>query len=99
MAAATDNVIVAIPSAKRIDGKEMTPEEKVLEAKYGERLRSLDADGDGNIDRPELLRFIDQVVNKETQLKHMKTALYVLLGLLVLFALTTFGVVSDECSN
>jgi desert hedgehog protein len=90
MATGSD-ILISVPTSK---GKkeEATPEMKALEAKYGERLLALDTDGDGQIDRSEILRFIDQVVHKETQIKQMKIALGALLGLLVLFALTTFGV-------
>jgi hypothetical protein len=93
MATGSD-ILISVPSSKATKEDALTPEVKALEAKYGERLLALDTDGDGQIDRSEILRFIDHVVHKEAQLRHMKTALFVLLGLLILFAVTTFGVVS-----
>ena len=86
---------VDIPSAARTMSVKaaLTPAASALEAKYGERLSAIDADGDGTIDRAELLQFIEAVAAKERQLKHVKVALGAALALLVLFALTTFGTV------
>lgn len=70
-----------------------SPEIAALEATYGSKLDSLDADGDGKIDRTELLMFVRDVADREKKINLLKTALIGLVVLLVLFALTTFGIV------
>jgi len=64
-----------------------------LNCKYGDRLESLDANGDGRIDREELLAFIAEVVATEGRIKYLKAGLIAAVSLLLLFALTTFGTV------
>ena len=80
-------------SIKLADQQSDSPEVAALEAKYGSRLDSLDADGDGKIDRTELLMFIRDVTDRERKLKYLKAAAIGLIVVLVLFALTTFGTV------
>ena len=89
---APDAVAVAIP-IRRTHTSKITPEVAALEAKYGDRVASLDKDGDGNIDRTELLMFLDAVVRQEQQMKWLKVTLGVALGVLIVFALTVFGMV------
>ena len=89
---APDAVAVAIP-IRRTHTSKITPEVAALEAKYGDRVASLDKDGDGNIDRTELLMFLDAVVRQEQQMKWLKVTLGVALGVLLVFALTVFGMV------
>jgi hypothetical protein len=64
-----------------------------MSSKYGARLAALDRDGDGKVDRSELLEFLEEVVAKERRMRNMKIALISLVAVLVLFALTTFGCV------
>lgn len=80
-------------SIKTSDRNSSSVEISALEAKYGTVLDTLDIDGDGKIDRSELLMFVRDVAGKEKRLKYFKLALISTVALLILFALTTFGTV------
>ena len=84
------------PSSKlgiALDNGESGPIDSELERKYGARLNALDTNGDGFVDRSELLSFIRDTVDRERKYKNLKLLMIVLSVLLLLFALTTFGTV------
>lgn len=80
-------------SIKPRGSENLSSEILALEKAFGSRLEHLDVDGDGRIDRTELLMFLRDVVNREKKMKYFKVAIVVLVSLLLLFALTTFGTV------
>ena len=83
------SVSIRIEGDKAID----SPDLAVLEAKYGSKLDQLDINGDGKVDRQELLTFLRDTVDQEKQLAFIKKALVAAIILLILFALAVFGVV------
>ena len=84
---------VSSVSIKVGQNEDASPELASLEKEFGSRLDRLDVDGDGRIDRIELLMFVRDVVHRERKTKYLKGAVIGLVALLVLFALTTFGTV------
>ena len=78
-------------SIKAREPADLSPETAALEAIYAFQLDGMDADGNGKIDRTELLMFIRDVADRETKAKYVKLSFIGLVVLLVIFALSTFG--------
>ena len=77
-----------------VEGDKGDAHMQYLEAQYGKRLDALDLNGDGKVDRSEILMFIDKVAAQEKKARYIKLALILSTVLWIVFALTTFGAVS-----
>jgi len=72
--------------------KSITTSTSGVHEKYGGRLAQLDANGDGVIDKDELLDFLAETVESERKIKYLKYALWFALALVLILSAATAGI-------